>query len=239
MKAKILIVDDEPMNLDFFDLMLSKLGFEVLSADNGLDALEKVKEVHPDLILLDNVMPKMSGWQVTKILKTDDEYQQYRDIPIIMFSAMDDVQDKIEGFELGVEDYITKPFNFSEVIARIRAVLKNREVYRTMLRKDQSMRLGKTLSDSVKLVIDSLKSPLGQILTDSEDLDTSDSEEVKKFVSKVKKETSGILSSFKEIENYIVNFETHGGLDSSGSNLIEEFDKRIRTHFLEGTQDDK
>lgn len=164
--------------------MLSKLGFEVLSADNGLDALDKVKEVHPDLILLDNVMPKMSGWQVTKILKTDDEYQQYRDIPIIMFSAMDDVQDKIEGFELGVEDYITKPFNFSEVIARIRAVLKNREVYRTMLRKDQSMRLGKTLSDSVKLVIDSLKSPLGQILTDSEDLDTSNSEEVKNLSAK-------------------------------------------------------
>ena len=237
MKAKILIVDDEPMNLDFFDLMLSKLGFEVLSADNGIDALEKVKEVHPDLILLDNVMPRMSGWKVTKILKTEDEYREYRDIPIIMFSAMDDVQDKIEGFELGVDAYITKPFNFSEVIARIRAVLKNREVYRSMLSKEQSMQLGKTLSDSVKLVVDSLKSPLGQILTDSQSLDISSREDVKAFVDKVREETSGILSSFKEIENYISNFETQGGFDSSGSNLLEEFDKRIRANFLEDQND--
>ncbi len=233
MKAKILIVDDEPMNLDFFDLMLSKLGFDITSAGNGVEALEKVKEVHPDLILLDNVMPKMSGWQVTKVLKNDDEYRKYRDIPIIMFSAMDDVQDKIEGFELGVEDYITKPFNFSEVIARIRAVLKNREVYRTMLRKDASMRFGKTLSDSVKIVIDSLKAPLGQILKDSESLDVEDRDSVKKFVDLVKKETSGILSSFEEIENYIANFENQGVDETESVNLISEFDKRIRAHFLE------
>lgn len=237
MKAKILIVDDEPMNLDFFDLMLSKLGFEVLSAGDGLEALEKVRDTHPDLILLDNVMPRMSGWQVTKVLKTDEEYLQYRDIPIIMFSAMDDVQDKIEGFELGVEDYITKPFNFSEVIARIRAVLKNREVHRSMLNKDQSMRLGKTLSDSVKLVVDSLKDPLGQILTDSESLDPGDSSAVKDFVDNVRRETTGILSSFKEIENYIANFESQGGFDSSGSNLLEDFDKRIKANFLEEQSD--
>ncbi|RKX91039.1 MAG: response regulator [Spirochaetes bacterium] len=237
MKAKILIVDDEPMNLDFFDLMLSKLGFEVLSAGDGLEALEKVKATHPDLILLDNVMPKMSGWQVTKVLKSDEEYLQYRDIPIIMFSAMDDVQDKIEGFELGVEDYITKPFNFSEVIARIRAVLKNREVHRSMLSKDQGMRLGKTLSDSVKLVVDSLKAPLGQILTDSENLDPADSSAVRRFVDNVRRETSGILASFKEIENYITNFESQSGFDSSGSNLLEDFDKRIKANFLEEQSD--
>ena len=233
MKTKILIVDDEPMNLDFFDLMLSKLGFEVISADNGFDALEKVKELHPDLILLDNVMPKMSGWQVTRLLKEDEEYKRYRDIPVIMFSAMDDVKDKIEGFELGVDDYITKPFNFSEVIARIRAVLKNREMYRQFLHNDQRMQFGKALSESVKLVIGSFQSPLEQLLSDSRVLDLGDRTAVEKFVTKVKEETADILSSFQKLEKDIVPFMKLEDEDSSHSSLIMDFDKRIRTHFLE------
>ncbi len=239
MKTKILIVDDEPMNLDFFDLMLSKLGFDVVSADNGLEALEKVKESHPDLILLDNVMPKMSGWQVTRVLKTDDDYREYRDIPVIMFSAMDDVQDKIEGFELGVDDYITKPFNFSEVIARIRAVLKNREVYRKMLQRDQTMNMGRALSESVRIVIDSLKNPLGQILKDSENLDLGNQDEIKKFVANVKNGTSGILSSFEKLEEDIMNFEDHGVLTSVDDTFLKEFDKKIRTHFLESASENE
>ncbi len=128
-RKKILIVDDEQINLEFFDVMLSKLGFVIEKAENGIEALNTVKSFSPDLIILDNIMPKMSGWEVTKTLKNSSEYSQYSDIPIIMFSAMDDVKDKVEGFELGVDDYITKPYNFSEVLARIRAVLRNRELF--------------------------------------------------------------------------------------------------------------
>ena len=123
-KTRILIVDDEPINLDFFEVMLTKLGFEVEKAEDGEEALDKVKSFRPDLLILDNIMPKLSGWTVTRLLKSHEDYQDFSDIPIIMFSAMDKVEDKIEGFELGVDDYITKPFNFSEVLARIRAVLR-------------------------------------------------------------------------------------------------------------------
>lgn len=233
MKTKILIVDDEPMNLDFFDLMLSKLGFDVLSAENGMDALEKIKEAHPDLILLDNIMPKMSGWQVTKILKTDERYTEFSDIPVIMFSAMDDVQDKIEGFELGVDDYITKPFNFSEVIARIRAVLKHREMYRKMLRREHGINHGRVLSDSVKFVINSLKPPLEQILSDSKALDITDQSSLKAFISTVKRETSDIIKSFSKIEEDIAEFENEGMSESSDYSFLKEYDKKIRAHFLE------
>ena len=90
-RKKILIVDDEQINVEFFDLMLSKLGFVVEKAANGQEALEKVREFTPDLIMLDNIMPKMSGWEVTRILKNDPEYAEWRDVPIIMFSEMDDV----------------------------------------------------------------------------------------------------------------------------------------------------
>jgi len=146
-QKKILIVDDESINLDFFDVMLSKLGFIVEKAIDGIDALEKVKRFFPDLILLDNIMPRMSGWELTKILKND---VKYKEIPIVMFSALDDVKDKVEGFELGVDDYITKPYNFSEVLARIRAVLRNRELYAQIVVRESRLSLAEELSADMK-----------------------------------------------------------------------------------------
>ncbi len=148
-RKKILIVDDEQINVEFFDLMLSKLGFVVEKASNGHEALEKVREFTPDLIMLDNIMPKMSGWEFTRIMKNDPEYAQWREIPIIMFSAMDDVKDKIEGFELGVDDYITKPFNFSEVLARIRAVLRNHELIDQLKKRESRIALQEQLNEKL------------------------------------------------------------------------------------------
>ena len=144
---KILIVDDETINLDFFDVMLSKLGFAVEKAEDGVEALEKVKRFFPDIILLDNIMPRMSGWELTRILKND---AKYKEIPIIMFSALDDVKDKVEGFELGVDDYITKPYNFSEVLARIRAVLRNRALYAQIVVRESRLSLAEELSADMK-----------------------------------------------------------------------------------------
>jgi CheY-like chemotaxis protein len=143
-RKKILIVDDEQLNLEFFEVMLSKLGFVVEKANDGLEALEKVKRFLPDLILLDNIMPRMSGWEVTKTLKADPKF---RDIPVVMFSALDDVKDKLEGYELGVEDYITKPFNFSEVLARIRVVLRNRELFAQIAVREERLGLAEALNE--------------------------------------------------------------------------------------------
>ena len=146
-RKKILIVDNEQINLDFFDVMLSKLGFIVEKAKDGKDGLEKVKRFFPDIILLDNIMPRMTGWELTKILKND---ARYKEIPIIMLSALDDVKNKVEGFELGVDDYITKPFNFSEVLARIRAVLRNRELYAQIVVRESRLSLAEELSSDMK-----------------------------------------------------------------------------------------
>jgi CheY-like chemotaxis protein len=144
---KIFVVDDDPVNRDFFQLMLSKLGFVVEEAGDGVDALEKLTKFRPDLILLDNIMPRMSGFELTRSLKDDP---QYRDIPIIMFSALDDVQDKLTGFELGVDDYITKPFNFSEVLARIKTSLRNRELISQIVMRESRLNLAEVLNHDMK-----------------------------------------------------------------------------------------
>ena len=144
---KILIVDDDTVSLEFFQLMLSKLGFTVEEANDGIEALAKLKNFYPDVILLDNIMPRMSGWELTKNLKNDPKY---RDIPIIMFSALGDIKDKIAGFELGVDDYITKPFNFSEVLARIKATLRNRELLAQIAVRESRLSLAEELNRDMR-----------------------------------------------------------------------------------------
>jgi len=146
-RKKILIADDETVNLDFFELMLSKLGFVVEKCDNGLDVLEKVKKFHPDLIILDNIMPGMTGREITKTLKNDPNF---KNISIIMLSALDDVKDKVAGFEAGVDDYITKPFNFTEVLARINAVLRNRALFEQIKVRETRLALAEELNKDLK-----------------------------------------------------------------------------------------
>jgi len=146
-QKKILIADDETVNLDFFDVMLSKLGFVVEKCDNGPETLEKVKKFQPDLIILDNIMPGMTGREIAKILKKDPNY---KDISIIMLSALDDVKDKVAGFEAGVDDYITKPFNFTEVLARINAVLRNRALFDQIKVRETRLALAEELNRDLK-----------------------------------------------------------------------------------------
>jgi CheY-like chemotaxis protein len=146
-QKKILIADDDVINLDFFDVMLSKLGFVVEKTDNGNDVMEKVKKFYPDLIILDNIMPGLTGWEITKMLKGDPNFNR---IPIIMLSVLDDVKDKVAGFEAGVDDYITKPFNFSEVLARINAVLRNHELFEQIAARETRLALAEELNKDLK-----------------------------------------------------------------------------------------
>jgi diguanylate cyclase (GGDEF)-like protein len=115
-KATLLIVDDIPENIGVLFHFLNRHGFELLVAESGEDALENVQIEHPDLILLDVMMPGLDGFETCRLLKENPET---RHIPIIFMTALSDTTDKIKGFGLGAVDYITKPFRHEEVLARI------------------------------------------------------------------------------------------------------------------------
>lgn len=117
-KHKILIVDDDPKIVELLRLYLEKDGYAVLTADGGLKALDLARQRQPDLILLDLMLPEMDGLDVCRILQTESE------MPIIMLTARTTDEDKLIGLELGADDYVTKPFNPREVLARVRAVLR-------------------------------------------------------------------------------------------------------------------
>jgi len=146
-QKKILIADDETINLDFFEVMLSKLGFVVEKCDDGGEVIDKVKKFLPDLIILDNIMPNMTGREIAKVLKNDPNL---KNISIIMLSALDDVKDKVAGFEAGADDYITKPFNFTEVLARINAVLRNRALFDQIKMRETRLALAEDLNKDLK-----------------------------------------------------------------------------------------
>ena len=113
---KILLVDDDPNIRNLVNLYLEKEGFEVMMADRGDTALQMFKTSPPNLILLDIMLPGMDGWQVCR------EVRKVSNIPIIMLTAKDETFDKVLGLELGADDYVAKPFDMKELVARIKAV---------------------------------------------------------------------------------------------------------------------
>lgn len=230
-KERILIVDDEQINLDFFEVMLGKLGFQVHRAEDGEEALEKVKEVQPDLIILDNIMPRISGWEVTKILKTDPAYAEFKDIPVIMFSAMDDVKDKIEGFELGVEDYITKPFNFSEVLARIKAVLRNRDLIQQVMKREKRIALIESLNNSLVYFTRHVKNPVQELLDKAKSVDAKDSAQVAKFIKLIQDEAGPIIATIQGLEEEIAELKGQGDQLKEEELSIESLEKKYQKHF--------
>ncbi|MEI6207905.1 MAG: response regulator [Desulfuromonadales bacterium] len=118
---KILCVDDEPLNLCLLDAMLSPWGYEVLSAANGPEALEKMRTERIDICLLDVMMPGMDGFEVCRTIKSDEDYST---IPVVMLTALADRENRIRGIEAGAEDFISKPFDSAEVLARIKMLLR-------------------------------------------------------------------------------------------------------------------
>ncbi len=124
-QATILVVDDTPTNLSVVSAFLNEAGFKVLVAEDGNDAQAIIRQAHPDLILLDVLMPALNGFETCRQLKAD---LKTRDIPIIFMTALSDTVEKVKGFEVGGVDYITKPFHQEEVLARVKTHLALQEL---------------------------------------------------------------------------------------------------------------
>ncbi len=117
MKTKVLIVDDEPNVVRVLDYVLAEQGYEIISADNGAKALKKAQTERPDMMILDVVLPDMSGFEVCRELRA-----RHIDVPILMLTGRTSVDDRVQGLDTGADDYVAKPFDFDEFLARVRAL---------------------------------------------------------------------------------------------------------------------
>lgn len=119
--GKILVVDDEKKIVDIVRAYLEREGYQVMAAYEGKSALDMARKQSPDLIVLDLMLPEISGWDICRTLRKESE------VPIIMLTARDETTDKIVGLELGADDYVTKPFDPKELVSRVKAVLRRAE----------------------------------------------------------------------------------------------------------------
>jgi PAS domain S-box-containing protein len=132
----ILVADDTPSNVELVSKYLQKAGYAVLTAGDGQAVLQRINHTKPDLILLDIMMPDLDGFETCRRLK---ENQETKDIPIIFMTALSDIQDKIKGFEMGAVDYITKPLDNREILARVNIHLTLRNLQKTLREQNEQL----------------------------------------------------------------------------------------------------
>ena len=148
MPNKILIVDDEPFNLDLLEQELDEQNYTIERANDGAEALDKVPVFQPDLILLDYMMPKMNGLEVLRRLREDALYKR---IPVILLTAKATQEDKVRGLDAGADDYAIKPFDSFELLARVRAMMRIKQMHDTLDEWNRS------LTEKVKQQVDELQ----------------------------------------------------------------------------------
>lgn len=140
MSARILVVDDQPLNVKLLEAKLTAEYYDVVTAADGVEALEKAADVRPDIILLDVMMPGMNGYEVCERLKNDPELDH---IPVVMVTALDASRDRIRGIEAGADDFLTKPINDVALFARVRSLLRMKLALDELrLRDNVSLQLG-------------------------------------------------------------------------------------------------
>ncbi|MAL16320.1 MAG: hypothetical protein CL670_10920 [Balneola sp.] len=203
----LLIVDDTPANLRLLSHVLSKEGYEFVEATDGNEALEMAEKHVPDLILLDIMMPGMSGFEVIKKLK---ENELLEDIPIIFLSSLTETDDKVEGFRSGGVDYITKPFQKEETLARIKAHLQIRFLQKQLNerinilreREVELSRLNQKKDDLVRTVSHDIKNPLTGIIglvKLMRDSDKISAEEQKQMLSVIEDSGNNLLNLVRDV----------------------------------------
>ncbi len=164
--ATVLVVDDNKDNIELLEAYLKANDYRVVSASNGHEALERVKKAPPDLVLLDIMMPVMNGYEVCKRLKEDE---RTRFIPVVMITALKDLDDKIKGIEVGADDFLTKPFNKQELLPRVRSLLKIKRLHDELAKSYLDLQeLQRTKESLTQMIVHDLKNPLTGVMANLE-----------------------------------------------------------------------
>ncbi|NIM10863.1 MAG: response regulator [Candidatus Aminicenantes bacterium] len=211
-KPLILIVDDVPQNLQVLGNFLSGNDYDISMAANGQKALEMANKIWPDLILLDVIMPEMDGFQVCQELKAKAET---KDIPVIFLTAKTQMEDILKGFEVGAVDYVTKPFNKEELLARVstHVALKNaqKEIV-TLEQKNVVLALALTASHELNQPLTVLKGNLELFQNSINKNNLTDRQQnfIKKMEQSIDK-IETILEKFTDLDSSSIHFEDYLG----------------------------
>jgi DNA-binding response OmpR family regulator len=235
-KHKILIVEDSQENMDLLVYFLHPQGYEIISVYDGLSALQKVEEEHPDIILLDIMLPKMDGYEVCGRLKKDPETKF---IPIIMLTALKELKDKVRALEVGADDFLTKPFENIELLARVKSLLRLKEYHDELQSKNMElaekneslMRMDRFKEDLTNLIIHDMKNPLfviqGNLQMMSMSMENVPPEILKKYAQRIERSSQQLLRMVVNLLDISRIEEGTIDLKNDHANINEIIDKII------------
>jgi K+-sensing histidine kinase KdpD len=201
-KHKILIVEDNQENMDLLVYFLRPQGYDIISVADGLSAVQKVQEDQPDIILLDIMLPKMDGYEVCEKLKKDPATKF---IPIIMLTALKELKDKVRALEVGADDFISKPFENVELLARVKSLLRLKDYHDELQSKnielaeknESLMGMDKFKEDLTNLIIHDMKNPLfviqGNLQMMSMSMENVPPEILKKYTQRIERSSQQLL----------------------------------------------
>jgi len=202
MSAKILIVEDNQENIDLLHFFLKPQDYKLLTVKDGEEALKVVRKEIPDIILLDIMLPKLDGFQVCERLKKDE---RTKFIPIIMITALKDMKDKLKALEVGADDFITKPFENVELLARVKSLLRIKSYHDELEQKNIELEekneslvwMDKFKEELTGLIVHDMKNPLfviqGNLQMMLMNLDQSPSEALKKYTRRIERSSQQLL----------------------------------------------
>jgi len=202
MPAKILIVEDNQENIDLLHFFLKPQGYELITVTDGEKALQSVIDDKPDIILLDIILPKLDGFQVCERLKKDEKTKY---IPVIMITALKDMKDKLKALEMGADDFITKPFENVELLARVKSLLRIKNYHDELEQKNIELEeknkslvwMDKFKEELTGLIVHDMKNPLfviqGNLQMMLMNLEQSPSESLKKYTRRIERSSQALL----------------------------------------------
>ena len=228
--ARILAVDDMPMHLDYLQEELTHLGHEVVTASDGQEALRMITTQAPDIVLLDLSMPGMDGLQVLQVLRKEEAYAS---LPVIMLTARKDYEDRIAGLGAGADDYITKPFHIGEVSARIKALLRIRDLQMGVLEREKTLTqlrgVGQTLVTLAHHLNDATQSISGIAQLANTDPDDPDlSEQLRQVAIRQTEKISAVLQALQQaVDSMEINTADYAGEPDRMLDIESELRRRI------------
>lgn len=226
MPATILVVEDEPSIQELIALNLEQAGQRPVLADSAEQALERIQEELPDLVLLDWMLPGQSGLELARRLRGD---ARTKTLPIIMLTARGDEEDKLRGLETGADDYITKPFNFSEVLARIRAVLRTRELIHQIERREARIRITEEIASRVLSFAAGLRKPLSELAVEAAALEP-ECGNARPFVLRSRAETEKALEGLAALDSAVAALSAEAESLKKAETALPAIKTKLRSH---------